>query len=94
MSMAQQRYVFYFSMGIGTEAALRAARKITCAHGAEVIKAGVGTMLVEATPAKAAEVAKALPEWQYAPERKTTGIPERERLQRTKLKLAVSAAKG
>lgn len=55
--------------------------------GANVIKAGIGTMLVEATPAAAAEVAKALPEWRYAIERKSTEIPEQGPLKRTRLKL-------
>lgn len=55
--------------------------------GAKVVKAGVGTMLVETTPANAAEVAKALPEWRYAIERKSTEIPEQRPLKRTRLKL-------
>jgi hypothetical protein len=92
-TMAQQRYVFYFSMGTGSQAAVRAARKAVSALGATVIKAGVGTLLVEATPAKAAEMAEALPLWRYVQEKTVARLPERGALQRKRLKLAANAAK-
>lgn len=88
-----QRYVFYFSMGADAKAAVRDAQKAARALGAVVVKVGVGTMLVEAAAATAAEVALALPEWQYAPENKRTEIPERGPLQRTRLKLIIDAPK-
>lgn len=93
--MARQRFVFYFLMGTDAEA-VRAARKTASALGAKVLKAGLGTMLVEAAPAKAAEVAKALPQWSYAQEKKTTQVPEAAPLQRTRVKQAAitAATKG
>lgn len=84
--MAKQRYVFYFSLGVGAQAAVRAARKTASDLGATVVKAGLGTMLVEAPAAKVAEVAQALPQWRYAREKRTTQLPEAAPLQRTRAK--------
>lgn len=80
-------------MGVGSQAAVRAARKTASALGATVIKAGMGSRLVEATPAEAAEVAKALPRWSCARENGTTQLPERGALERTRLKSAANVAK-
>ncbi len=91
--MAHQRYVFYYAMGAGTRAAVRAAQMTASALGATVIKVGMGTLLVEATQAKAAELANALPEWRHAQERLTTQLPESEALQRTRQKLAATQPK-
>jgi hypothetical protein len=91
--MANQRYVFYFEMGTGAQAAVRAARRTARALGSTVIKAGMGSLLVETTPAIAAEMARALPLWRYVQERVSVQLPESGALQRTRLKLAKGAAK-
>lgn len=91
--MARQRYVFYFAMGTCTQAAVRAAQMKASALGVTVIKVGTGTLLVEATPAKAAEMAKVLPQWRAAREKRTTHLPEGEALQRARLKRTGNAAK-
>lgn len=94
--MVQQRFVFYFSMGTCTQAMVRAASKTASSLGATVIKAGLGTMLVEAAPAVAAEVGRALPHWRYAKEQQAIQLPESGPLQRTRQKLVAkkAAAKG
>lgn len=51
-----------------------------------MVKSLAGTMLLEVTPAEVPEVAKALPGWRYAAERKTTRVPERKPLERSKLR--------
>lgn len=53
----EQRYVFYVSVGANLTAKVRAARKTVRAMGAKVVKTGAGTMLVEATPVAAADMA-------------------------------------
>jgi len=61
------------------------AKRTASAHGATVLRAIAGSMLLEAPPSKAAAVAKALPGWRYSPERKTTRVPERRPLERLKM---------
>lgn len=59
------------------------------------MKSLAGTMLLEVTPAEVPEVAKALPGWRYAAERKTTRVPERKPLERSRARGAIAAvAKG
>ncbi|MBT2326940.1 hypothetical protein J7E62_32085 [Variovorax paradoxus] len=84
------RYVF-FSAKSGDAKALTAAKKTARALGVTVVDAAAGSMLVEAAPAKAEQVAQALPGWRYTAERKTARVPERRPLQRAKL---AAAAKG
>lgn len=78
------RYVFSLATAAIGAVPLAAARRTANAHGATVLRAIAGSMLLEAPPAKAAAVAKALPGWQYRPERKTTRVPERTPLQRAR----------
>jgi hypothetical protein len=49
-------------------------------------------MLLEVTPAQVPEVAQALPGWRYSVERKTTRVPERKPLERSKARGALAAA--
>jgi hypothetical protein len=49
-------------------------------------------MLLELAPAQVPAVAQALPGWRYALERKTTRVPERRPLQRTKAQGTLAAA--
>lgn len=79
------RYVFFPATASTGAAPLASAKKTASAYGATVLRAIAGSMLLEAPPAKAAAVAKALPGWRYSPERKTTRVPERRPLQRAKL---------
>lgn len=78
------RYVFSLATDAIGAVPLASARRTATAHGATVLRAIAGTMLIEASPAKAAAVAKALPGWRYSPERKTTRVPERTPLQRAR----------
>lgn len=78
------RYVF-FNADSRDAKALTAAKKTARALGATVVGGAAGSMLIEAAPTKAAQVAKALPGWRYTPERKTARVPERRPLQRAKL---------
>lgn len=78
------RYVFSLVTAAIGAVPLASARRTVNAHGATVLRAIAGTMLVEAPPATAAAVAKALPGWRYSPERKTTRVPERTPLQRAR----------
>lgn len=48
--------------------------------------------LLEVTPAQVPEVAQALPGWRYSVERKTTRVPERKPLERSKARGALAAA--
>ncbi len=57
-----------------------------------MVKSLAGTMLLELAPAQVPEVAKALPGWRYAAERKTTRVPERKPLERSKSRGALAAA--
>ncbi len=75
------RYVFY-SADAADAKALTAARKTVRALGATVVGTAAGSMLVEAPPTMAAEVAKALPGWRYTVDRKSARVPERTPLQR------------
>ena len=78
------RYVFSLAPAAIGAVPLASARRTANAHGATVLRAIAGSMLLEAPPAKAAAVAKALPGWQYRPERKATRVPERTPLQRAR----------
>jgi hypothetical protein len=74
---------------------LVAARKAARSRGATVVKSLAGTMLLELDPARVTEVARALPCWRHLVERKTTRVPERKPLQRTKARGApATVAKG
>lgn len=84
------RYVFFPATASTGAVPLASAKKTASEHGAVVLRAIAGSMLLEAPPSKAAAVAKALPGWRYSPERKTTRVPERRPLQR--LKMAKAAA--
>lgn len=60
-----------------------------------VVKSLAGTMLLEVTPAQVPEVAQALPGWRYSVERRTTRVPERKSLERSKARgVLAAAAKG
>ena len=48
-------------------------------------------MLLEPAPAQVTELAQALPCWRYSVERKTTTVPERKPLERTKARGAPAA---
>lgn len=78
------RYVFSLATATIGAVPLASARRTASAHGATVLRAIAGSMLLEAPPATAAAVAKALPGWRYRPERKTTRVPERTPLQRAR----------
>jgi hypothetical protein len=77
------RYVFHLPLSLDTRAVSAAKRKAT-AMGATVVRTAAGQMLVETSPAKAAKVAEALPEWRYALERVAARLPERTPLARAK----------
>lgn len=77
------RYVFHLPLSLDTKAVSAAKRKAT-AMGATVVRTAAGQMLVETTPARAAKVAEALPDWRYALERSAARIPERAPLARAK----------
>jgi hypothetical protein len=49
-------------------------------------------MLLKLAPAQIPEVARALPGWRYSVERKTTRVPERKPLERSKARAALAAA--
>lgn len=78
------RYVFSLATATIGAVPLASARRTANAHGATVLRAIAGSMLLEAPPTTAAAVAKALPGWRYRPERKTTSLPERTPLQRAR----------
>jgi hypothetical protein len=75
------RHVFYSSELRGHEA-LAAARQSAMLIGVTVVKTLAGTMLLEGKPLQAIEVARALPDWRYSVDRKTTRAPERRPLAR------------
>lgn len=76
-----ERYVFYSTQSLDPKV-VNAAKKTATALGATVVRAVAGSMLLEAAPAKVAQVAKALPGWRYSAEAKKHRIPERTPLQR------------
>lgn len=84
---AMERYVFYCPQSLDPKV-VTAAKKTATSLGATVVRAVAGSMLLEAPPAKAAQVAKALPGWRYSVETKTHRIPERTPLQRARVKKA------
>lgn len=77
------RYVF-FSSNAQDVKALAAAKRAASQSGATILKSLAGTMLLELTPTQVPKVAKALPGWSYSAERKTTRVPERKALERSK----------
>ena len=85
------RYVF-FNSDAQDDKVLMAAKKAARSHGATVVKSLAGTMLLELAPAQVSEVAQALPGWRYSVERKTTQVPERRPLERSKTRGALAAA--
>ncbi len=88
------RYVF-FNINAQDAKVLTAAKKTARSRGATVVKSLAGTMLLEVAPAQVPEVAQALPGWCYSIERKTTRVPERKPLERSKADGArAAAAKG
>ena len=84
------RYVFYSPLTPDPKV-VTAAKKTAVSLGATVVRTAAGSMLLEAAPSKAAEVAKALPGWRYSVEAKTHRIPERTPLQRAR---AAAAKQG
>lgn len=87
------RYVFENSDAQDAKV-LTAAKKTARSRGATVVKSLAGTMLLEVTPVQVREVAQALPGWRYAAERKTTRVPERKPLERSKARGALATVKG
>lgn len=88
------RYVFYNNDAQDAKV-LSAAERTARLRGATVLKSLAGTMLLELAPTQVPAVAQALPGWCYAVERKTTRVPERKPLERSKARGAlVGAAKG
>jgi hypothetical protein len=85
------RYVFSNS-DAQDDKVLMAAKKVARAHGANVVKALAGTMLLELAREQLAAVARALPGWHYAAERKTTRTPERTPLERSKARGVVTTS--
>lgn len=85
------RYVFSYS-DAQDDKVLMAAKKVARAHGATVVKALAGTMLLELAREQLPAVARALPGWHYAAERKTTRTPERTQLERSKAQGVVAAS--
>lgn len=77
------RYVFHLPLSLDTRAVSAAKRKAV-ALGATVVRSAAGQMLIETTPARAAKVAEALPDWRYALERVAARLPEKTPLTRAK----------
>lgn len=84
------RFVFFPATAAMGAVPLASAKKTASAHGAVVLRAIAGSMLLEAPPSKAAAVAKALPGWRYSLERKATRVPERRPLERLKIAKAAT----
>lgn len=78
------RYVFFPANSAGARS-LTAAKKAVSEHGATVLRSAEGGLLVEATPAGAKRVARALQGWQYTLERQSMRLPERTPLERARL---------
>lgn len=85
------RFVFVSTSALDDQA-LAAAKKTSRSRGATLLKSLAGTMLLEVTPAQVPEVAQALQGWRYSAERKTTWVPERKPLERSKARGALAAA--
>ena len=86
------RYVFLNSEAQDVKV-LAAVRKAARSRGATVVKSLAGTMLLGLGERNRG--GGALPGWRYSVERKTTTVPERKSLERTKARGAPSAvAKG
>ena len=78
----------FFAITESDAKSLGSARKAVRTLGASVVSSVAGTLLVEADPGQLKDIAHALPNWRYTPERKTTRVPERNRLGRAKLAAA------
>jgi len=70
------QYVFYPPQLPVDRKVVTAARKLAASLGATVVRTVAGSILLEATPAKAAQVAKALPGWRYSVETQGHRLPE------------------
>jgi len=81
------RYVFLNSEAQDVKV-LAAVQKAARSRGATVVKSLAGTML---GPGARNRGGGALPGWRYSVERKTTTVPERKSLERTKARGAPSA---
>lgn len=82
------RYVFYAKDSLDAKA-VRAARATVVSLGAAVVRAGVGTLLVEVEATQVRKVARALPDWRYSAERHATRLPEKRVAQRVREAAAV-----
>jgi len=94
-----KHYVFYSSQLSVDRKVVMAARKVAISLGATVVRTLGGSMLLETTPAKVGQVAKALPDWHYSVETKGYRIPERSpqklvRGARTAKKTAAAKSRG
>ena len=77
------RYILFPTTG-AESTSLATARQAAVAHGATVIRAIAGGMLLEVPKSKVIELAQALHGWSYSPERKTIRVPERSPLERAR----------
>ena len=92
-------YVFYSLQLSIDRKVVMAARNVATSLGATVVRTLGGSMLIETTPAKVGQIAKALPDWRYSLETKGYRIPERSPLQlvrgaRTAKKAADAKSRG
>jgi len=71
-----KKYVFYSADLSVDRKAVTAARRMAASLGATVVRTVGSSMLLEATPAKVAKVAEALPGWHYSVETRGHRIPE------------------
>ena len=71
-----KKYVFYSSDLSVDRKVVTAARKTAASLGATVVRTVGSSMLLEATPAKVVQIAKALPGWHYSVETKGHRFPE------------------
>jgi hypothetical protein len=83
------RYVFSNSNAQDVKV-LTAAKKAARSRGATIVKSLAGTMLLEVAPAQVPDVAQALPGWRYSVERKTTRVPERKPVERSRARSSPS----
>ena len=77
------RFVFFPA----TESAavpIATAKKTARKHGATVLRAIAGTMLIDVQEERLEQLVQALPGWRYSIERRDTRIPERRPLERIK----------
>ena len=81
------RYVFHLPTSLDAKQ-VSAAKKTAAAMGATVVRTAPGQMLVEASEAKAAELADELPQWRYGPDRASARRPDLSPLTRAKFAAA------